>query len=138
MPQFSGSFSGKAGSQAMVAPQDAPDHELSLIEISGPQTSSDPLWAGGTVSYWAVADLRAGNGTQTGYFMNRHANGDIDRGTFAGRITTAADGVTMEGTWTLSGGTGGFSSITGSGSYKGVITSPTTVEVTWEGAYQLG
>jgi hypothetical protein len=68
----------------------------------------------------------------------RHPNGEISRGTFSGRITTAADGITMEGTWTMSGGTGSFSSIIGNGTYRGVITSATTVEVNWEGAYQLG
>jgi hypothetical protein len=138
MPQFSGSFSGKAGSYATLVLQDAANHEMGLIEISGPQTSSDPLWAGATVSYWGVADLTAGSGTQTGYFMNWHPNGEISRGTFSGRITTAADGITMEGTWTMSGGTGSFSSIIGNGTYRGVITSATTVEVNWEGAYQLG
>jgi len=60
MPQFSGSFSGKSNSQAVVALKDVPGHELSLIEVSG----------GGT--------------------------------------------------------------------YQGPITSPTEVEVSWEGSYQLG
>ena len=138
MPQVSGSFSGKSTSQAMVSLQDAPDHEMSLIEVTGPQTASDPLWNGATVFYWGAADLVAGTGTQTGYFMNRHPNGDVDRGTFEGKITTAAGVTTMEGNWRYSGGSGQFSGITGSGTYKGRITSPTEVQVTWEGNYQLG
>jgi hypothetical protein len=76
--------------------------------------------------------------TQTGYFMNRHPNGDVDRGTFQGKITTAAGVVTMEGSWQYTGGTGTFSGITGGGTYKGRITSPTEVQVNWEGTYQLG
>lgn len=124
--------------QAAVALDDVLGHELSLIEVIGPQTTSDPLWSGATVVYWGSADLTAGNGTQTGYFMNRHPNGDIDRGTFAGRIATDASGATMEGTWTYFGGTGRFASISGSGTYKGRITSPTEVEVGWEGTYQFG
>jgi hypothetical protein len=138
MPQVSGSFLGKTTSQAMVSLQDTPDHEMSLIEVSGPQNSSDPLWNGATVLYWGAADLVAGTGTQTGYFANRHPNGDIDRGTFEGRITTAAGMTTMEGNWRYSGGTGAFSGITGGGTYKGRITSPTEVQMTWEGTYQLG
>jgi hypothetical protein len=138
MPQVSGSFAGKTRSQAMVSLQDTPEHELSVIEVSGPQTASDPLWSGATMFYWGAADLIAGTGTQTGYFMNRHPDGDIDRGTFQGKITTAAGVVTMEGSWHYSGGTGAFSGITGGGTYKGRITSPTEVQVNWEGTYQLG
>jgi hypothetical protein len=76
------------------------------VEISGPQTTSDPLWNGATVSYWGMADLVSGNGTQRGYFINQHANGDTDRGTFECAITTTGDAVTLEGTWKFSGGTG--------------------------------
>src|SRR5215831_7299122 len=138
MTQFSGSFSGKSNSQAMIALKDTPGHEMSLIEINGPQKSSDPRWNGSTVSYWGISDLTAGNGTQTGYFMNTRANGDIDRGTFTARVTTADGATTMEGTWKHSGGTGAFSKITGNGTYKGRITSPSEVEVSWEGTYDLG
>jgi hypothetical protein len=70
--------------------------------------------------------------------MNRHPNGDTDRGSFAGRITTDAAGATMEGTWKFSGGTGRFAGLSGSGTYKGRIVSPTEVENAWEGSYQLG
>jgi hypothetical protein len=138
MPQFSGSFSGKSNSQALVALKDVSGHEMSLIEVSGPQTSSDPLWNGATVSYWGAADLVAGSGPQTGYFMNQHVGGDVDRGIFTGKITTEAGVATMEGTFNFSGGTGAFTSISGGGTYKGRITSPTEVEVNWEGSYQLG
>jgi hypothetical protein len=44
----------------------------------------------------------------------------------------------MEGSWQYTGGTGTFSGITGGGTYKGRITSPTEVQVNWEGTYQLG
>ena len=138
MPQFSGSFSGKSNSQEIVALKDVPGHELSLIEVSGPQTSTDPLWNGATVTYWGTGDLTAGNGSQTGYFMNRHANGDISRGTFAGTIATEAGAVTMRGDWKFAGGTGTFARVSGGGTYQGPITSPTEVELSWEGSYQLG
>jgi hypothetical protein len=138
MPQMSGSFSGKSNAQAAVMPKDMPGHELSLIEISGPQTSTDPLWNGATVTYWGIADLTAGNGSQTGYFTNQHTNGDISRGTFTGTIATQAGAVTMRGDWQHIGGTGSFSGITGGGTYQGRIISPTEVEVSWEGSYQLG
>ena len=58
--------------------------------------------------------------------------------TFEARITTAGGAVSQEGTWKFFGGTGAFSRITGSGTFKGVMTSPTEVDTKWEGAYQLG
>jgi hypothetical protein len=138
MPNFYGSFIGKTNSQAVAAVKDAPNHELGLVQISGPQTVSDPLWNGATVSYTGVADLVSGSGTQTGYYVNQHPNGDTDFGTFEARITTAGSAVTLEGTRKSTGGTGAFAGITGSGTYKGVMASPTEVETKWEGAYQLG
>jgi len=138
MPQVSGSFSGKSNSQAMVTVQDVAGHEMNLIEVSGPQVSSDPLWNGATVRYWGLGDLIAGTGTQTGYFMNTRPSGDVDYGTFTGTITTAAGVSTMEGTYKNIGGTGRLAGISGGGTYKGRITSPTEVETSWEGNYQLG
>jgi hypothetical protein len=82
--------------------------------------------------------LIAGNGSQTGYYVNKHPNGDTDYGTFEARITTAGSAVTLEGTWTSTGGTGAFAKVTGNGTYKGVMISPTEVKTHWEGAYQLG
>jgi hypothetical protein len=138
MPQISGSFSGKSRSQALIVVDDAPGHEMSLVEVSGPQATSDPLWNGATVRYWGIADLTAGNGTQTGYFTNRHADGDTDRGTFSAKLSTDAGGATtMEGMWAFTGGTGKFSGISGNGTYKGAVTSPTEVEISWEGSYRL-
>jgi hypothetical protein len=138
MPNLTGSFAGKASSQATAVVGDVPNHELGLVMISGPQTVSDPLWTGSMVSYWGMADLIDGNGPQTGYFVNRHSNGDIDRGTFEAMITTAGGATTLEGAWKFSGGTGAFARISGGGSFKTKLTSPTEVECNWEGAYQLG
>jgi hypothetical protein len=67
MPNITGSFVGRANSQTLMALEDVPNHELSLVEISGPQTASDPLWNGAAVSYWGMADLVSGSGTQKGY-----------------------------------------------------------------------
>jgi hypothetical protein len=50
MPNLTGSFAGKASSQATAVVGDVPNHELGLVMISGPQTVSDPLWTGSMVS----------------------------------------------------------------------------------------
>jgi hypothetical protein len=122
----------------MAVVTDVANHDLSLVQISGPQTVSDPLWTDAKVTYTGMADLVSGNGTQTGYYLNTHPNGDTDYGTFEAKITTSGDAVTMEGTWKFKGGTGAFAKITGNGTYKGVMNSPTEVKTDWQGAYQLG
>jgi hypothetical protein len=137
MPECSGSFSGRAISQMTISLPDASNHDLSLLEVRGVQKSTDQHWDNAKITYWGTADLIAGNGPQHGYFVNEHADGDRDSGTFEGKIVTSGGEVTIEGTWKYTGGTGSFQGLTGGGTYKGRMTSPTEVENTWEGAYEL-
>ena len=138
MPKMSGSFVGRVNSQAMATVKDVPNHELGLVQISGPQKVSDLLWGWSHGMDAGIADLVSGNGTQTGYYVNEHPNGDTRLRYIRKQIATAGGAVTTEGTWKRSGGTGAFTGITGSGTYKGVTASPTEIETKWEGAYQLG
>lgn len=137
MPKFSGSFSGKATQQSALAPKDRPNHELLILEVNGPQQSSDPKWKDSKITYWEVADLVEGSGTHRGYFVNVHADGDTDLGTYEGKVKTAGGQTTIEGTWAITSGTGKLKGITGKGAYKGRMLSPTEVENTWEGAYEI-
>jgi hypothetical protein len=137
MPNFSGSFSGRATSQATIALEDIPNHDLNLLEVRGVQKTSDDNWKDAKITYWGTADLVDGNGPQRGYFVDVHANGDRDIGTFEGKVKTAGGQVTIEGMWKYVDGTGQFKGITGGGTYKGRMTSPTEVENTWEGTYEL-
>jgi hypothetical protein len=137
MPKVSGSFTGRATMQTTAVIPDSDGHELSLAEVEGPQKSSDPLWSDVRITYWGSADLVAGNGPQRGYWMNRHAHGETDWGTFEGKITTAGAQTTMEGTYKWTGGTGKFKGISGGGKYKGLFTSPTEVINDWDGEYHL-
>ena len=136
MPNFSGSFSGKANSQTIAYVNDVPNHELHLNEIRGSQKSTDDEWNNAKITYWSTLDLVSGNGSQRGYFLNVHEDGDTDSGSFEGKVTSTAKEVTLEGTWKISSGTGKLSGLTGNGSYRGRMTSPTQVEMTWDGAYQ--
>jgi hypothetical protein len=137
MPDLSGSFSGRATSQSTIALHDVSNHDLNLLEVRGVQKSTDAEWNNSKITYWGTADLIAGNGPQRGYFVNEHADGDRDFGTFEGRIAASGGQVTIEGTWKFTGGTGKLQGLTGGGSYKGRMTSPAEVENTWEGKYQL-
>ena len=137
MPDCSGSFSGIATSQTTISLPDVSNHDLSLLEVRGVQKSTDHNWDNAKITYWGTADLIAGNGPQRGYFVNEHADGDRDFGTFEGKIVTTGGEVTIEGMWKYTGGTGNFQGLTGGGSYKGRMTSATEVENTWEGTYEL-
>jgi hypothetical protein len=137
MPDCSGSFSGRATSQTTISLPDVSNHDLSLLEVRGVQKSADHNWDNAKITYWGTADLIAGNGPQRGYFVNEHADGDRDFGTFEGKIVTTGGEVTIEGMWKYTGGTGNFQGLTGGGSYKGRMTSATEVENTWEGTYEL-
>jgi len=136
MVTFSGSFAGNARLQTIIGLSDVPNHALNL-EVSGPQQSTDPQWNDARVTYWDVADLVAGSDPQRGYFLNEHADGDRDWGSFEGQITTSGSQVTLEGTWTFTGGTGKFRGIRGGGSYQGRMTSPGNVAMEWQGEYQV-
>jgi hypothetical protein len=137
MPDCSGSFSGRATSQTTISLPDVTNHDLSLLEVRGVQKSTDHNWDNAKITYWGTADLITGNGPQQGYFVNEHVDGDRDFGTFEGMIVTASGEVTIEGAWKYTGGTGNFEGLTGGGTYKGRMTSPTEVENTWEGKYEL-
>jgi len=137
MPDCAGSFAGRATSQTIISLPDVSNHDLSLVEIRGVQKSTDQNWDNAKITYWGTADVIAGNGQQRGYFVNEHADGDRDFGTFEGKIVTTGGEVAIEGNWKYTGGTGRFQGLTGGGTYKGRMTSPTEVENTWEGAYEL-
>jgi len=137
MTEFSGSFSGHVRALATISVADIPGHELQTVEITGPQTSTDANWNAARVTYWGVSDLIAGNGMQRGYYVNERADGSRDSGTFEGKVTTTQAGTTIEGTWRISEGTGRFRGVTGQGTYKTRLTSPTDLECQWQGRYEL-
>jgi hypothetical protein len=137
MPDISGSFSGKAGVQTAVSLTDTPGHEIQVAEIRGSQRSTDENWNGAGLTYWGVADIVNGNGIQKGYYVNERADGDRDCGTFEGKVTTAQGQTTIEGTWQTVTGTGKFTGVKAGGTYKGRMTSPTDIEMTWDGHYEL-
>ena len=89
------------------------------------------------MTYWGTSDLIAGNGMQQRYYVNDRADGERDWGTFKGQVTTAEGETRIEGLWQSSGGTGRFAGVTAEGTFRTRMTSPTEVEVTWEGQYQL-
>ena len=137
MNEFSGSFTGHARVLTVLALADVPGHELQTVEIAGPQSSTDEKWNTARVTYWGVSDVVAGNGSQRGYFLNEHPDGSRNWGTFDGKITTSDNKTTVEGIWQFSDGTGMFAGIKGQGTFTTRLTSPTDLQCTWEGRYEL-
>ncbi|HEX6729510.1 MAG TPA: hypothetical protein VF074_05845 [Pyrinomonadaceae bacterium] len=137
MPSISGSFSGNITKQSGMPLTDQPNHELGIAEVNGTQSSPDPLWNNSKITYWGIIDLLDGEGTQNGYFNDVHPDGGRDWGTFEGKVSAAGGTMTVEGTFTFTGGDGVYSGITGGGNFKTVAKSETEVEATWTGAYEL-
>lgn len=137
MPAFSGSFSGNIRTESILAPSDQPHHSLNIAEISGVQKSTDEKWNNSAITYWGTMDVIENRGTQQGYFVNDHGAAGRDFGTFEGSVSASGGQITVEGTWKYTGGTGNFKYITGGGTFKTRLTSPTQVEGTWQGAYEL-
>jgi hypothetical protein len=137
MPEMSGSFTGTAVSQTAVSLSDTPGHQLHIAETRGTQRSNDENWNNAALTYWGVLDSVEGSGTHRGYYVNVHANGDLENGSFEGKVTTKGGETTLEGTWQATAGTGTFAGIKAHGTYKGRMTSPTEVGMNWEGRYEL-
>jgi hypothetical protein len=138
MTNFTSTFTGKSTVQANFSLHDIPEHEISMMEVHGLQSSSDENWKDARVNYWVTSDLIRGQGQQSGYFVNVHPNGDRDCGTFEGSVSMNASGQgTIEGTWKYTHGTGQFSGLSGNGKFKGKLNSPTEVDMSVEGSYQF-
>jgi hypothetical protein len=137
LTEFSGSFSGRVRVLTTISLTDIAGHELQTVEISGPQSSTDPNWNAARVTYWGVSDDVSGNGKQRGYYLNERADGSREWGRFEGKVSTNQDGTVIDGTWRVSEGTGKFAGIVGQGTYKTRMTSPKELECTWQGRYEL-
>ena len=137
MPEMSGSFTGQTRVETTIRLSDVPGHELRIAEITGSQRSTDENWNNARLVYWGVLDLVNGSGTQRGDYVNERANGERECGTFEGKVTTAQGQTTLEGTWEAISGTGKFKGMKAQDKYKGRMTSPSEVEMSWEGHYEL-
>jgi hypothetical protein len=114
-----------------------PNHVLQLAQIKATQKSADPRWNNSRIAYCSVSDLISGSGTQRGSYSNEYPDGDRDYGSFESRVTTVGGQTTVEGTFTIHSGTGEYKGIRGQGNYKGHQVSPTLIEITWTGAYEV-
>ena len=137
MTNVTGSASVQIRSQATIAVPDQPGHMLMLAEAVGTQKSSDPHFDLASLLYASVTELNGSAGTQRGYYVNTHPDGDADSGAFEGNVTVENGLLVVRGTYQQTAGTGKFKGSSGSGSFTTRFTSATDVEVAYQGSYQL-
>ena len=113
-----------------LGPGDDPKHELVVLAIyRATTTSSDPSLNESELIVYEQADEMAGTGTHRGYFRRLYKDGGTDYGTYEGTDKTSfkEDGsweaTTWENTWKVTGGTGKFKNIKGSGTSRGKATA---------------
>jgi len=137
MPNISGAFTATVTMQTVLSCNDQPNHDLALAELHATQKSPDPDWNNCRLTYSSIADIANGQGKQHGYYVNEHADGSRDMGSFEGRIKMSGNEMTSEGTFTINSGTGKFQGIRGSGTWKARNVSPTQIEMSWSGSYEI-
>jgi hypothetical protein len=126
--------------ETKMMPGDKPGHEVTMVRSMHTITYSDPILESGQATVVNINDFVAGSGPHRGYFAIKHPNGDSTFTSYEGttKATPKPDGspgVSFEGKWHFTGGTGKFEGITGGGTYKGPLPSGPGYE--FEGHYTL-
>ena len=138
----SGSATMTYSQQHVLPLSDAPGHMVAVFEFEGlePQTTGPFTYMDGAdVSNAETTDLIQGNGVNQGLHAIFTKGGDTTYNKWSGKVSTTLNSekkpvTTLSGTWTKSGGTGQYASITGSGTFSGRMTSENSYTVDWSGA----
>jgi hypothetical protein len=137
--QISGVFSMKVSQQQALPVATPADPVLLLTQSSGTNrnTGKSAYMDGAQVINREIADLTQGNGPHQGY-ITEILGADTTVTRWQGKVTTTLGPdqkpVTgFEGSWSKIKGTGQYQGVTGAGSYKGRMTSPTEYTVEWSG-----
>jgi hypothetical protein len=138
MPSNSGTFTGKITKQTTMSLTEQPAHDMNIAEVAGTRKSPVALWNNSKIAYWGVTDLLDGEGSQRGCFNNIHPDGGRDFGTFDVKAAATASGMTVEGTYKITGGDGQYHGIGGGGGkFKTTMKSETEIECIWDRNYEL-
>jgi len=137
MTSVSGSFSGNIRVQSAISIPGQPNHSISIAEVTGIQKSSDENWNNSRITYWGITEFMGNAGTQRGYYSNDHGAVGHEFGTFEGKVSTINGQLVVEGTWKATNGTEKFHGLSANGTFTTRLTSPTEIEATWQGVYQL-
>jgi hypothetical protein len=137
--QISGVFSMKVGQQQTLPVASPADPVLLLTQSSGSNrnTGKSAYMDGAQVTNREIADLTQGNGPHQGY-ITEILGADTTVTRWQGKVTTTLGpdqnpNTRFEGSWSKIKGTGQYEAVTGAGSYKGRMTSPTEYTIEWSG-----
>lgn len=116
---------------------------LLLNEATGTNrnTGKADYMSGADVTTREIADLIQGNGVHRGYLsLGKGADSTVSQ--WQGKVVTTlgADhqpSTNFEGTWTMMRGTGKYDGVSGVGSYKGRMLSPTEYTLEWSGEIEV-
>jgi hypothetical protein len=133
----------KYSQQHALPVADAAAPVLLLSEATGTNrnTGKSDYMAGAEVINREIADLTQGNGPHQGYItFAKDADTTVNR--WRGKVVTTLGSdqqptTRFEGTWTKLSGRGKYEGVTGSGTYKGRMLSPTEYTVEWSGEIEL-
>ena len=119
-------LAGKDTSRTTATVSDVPNHEIVQRVYSYVLSSDDKDFDKMRTENFAQTDTTDGKGTHTGgYAIWKNAQGDQIFMQFSGEHhadSASAQNAAFSGKFTVRGGTGKFSGISGDGSYKGSIT----------------
>jgi|SRR5690348_3409039 hypothetical protein len=137
MVSVSGSFRGNIRAQSAISIADQPNHSISIAEVTGIQKSSDENWNNAVCTYWALVEISGNTGSQRGYYSNDHGESGQEYGSYEGKVSIVNGQVIVEGSWESTQGTGKFLGLSANGTFRTRLASPTEIEVSWEGSYEL-
>lgn len=137
--QVSGVFTMTVGQQQVLPVATPADPVLLLTQSSGTNrnTGKSAYMDGAAAISREIADLTQGNGPHQGY-ITEILGADTTVTRWQGKVTTILGPdqkpiTRFEGSWSKFKGTGQYDGVTGAGSYRGRMTSPTEYTVEWSG-----
>jgi hypothetical protein len=137
--QISGVFTMTVGQRQALPVASPADPVLLLTQSSGSNrnTGKSAYMDGAQAINLEIADLTQGNGRHQGY-ITEILGADTTVTRWQGKVTTAVGPdqkplTRFEGSWSKIKGTGQYEGVTGAGSYKGRMISPTEYTVEWSG-----
>jgi len=137
MTDIAGTCSSKTVSQTTIGMPGQAERQLGVMMTTGQHASRGTPWDDARLTYVGTSDVSRDGGQQRGYFHNVHTDGAISEGTFEAKVSMPDGVLTLEGTWTFTGGSGSLTGIKGGGVLKANMTSTIDSEMTWSGSYQL-
>ena len=121
-----------------MALDEAGGHDVTLSRVTAVLNGREPDFADVRTIAVDFSDCGAGGGVQRGHAVNTHPGGDKTFVAYEGRIkdeaTTSGLRRTFEGRWWYLAGTGRFTDVAGTGTYRGLVASGGPV-FTFEGQW---